>query len=114
MKRMSKRKPITKRSRNKHFSVDVLVNEALQKGEWRDFYTEGSTIGDLLEITVKTCDLEEFVAEQLELSYISHTMGGASKRVLLKATDLIEGMRIDADGTQVSLWLLDLELHIRM
>jgi len=115
MKRVSKRKTIQKRSRNKRFSVDVLVNEALQKGKWRDFYTEGSTIGELLEITVETYDLEEFVAERLEMSYISHTGGGASKRVLLKAADLIEGTRrIEADGAEVPLLLRNLELHVGM
>ena len=114
MKRVSKRKTITKRSRNKRFSVDVLVNGALQQGEWRDYYTEGTTIGDLLETIVATYDLDEFVAERLEMSYISHTRGGASKRVLLKAEDLIEGMRTDADGAQVPLVLSDLEMHVGM
>jgi hypothetical protein len=114
MKRVSKRKTITKRSRNKRFSVDVLVNGALQQGEWRDYYTAGATIGELLETIVETFDLDEFVAERLEMSYVSHTRGGTSKRVLLKAADLIEGMRTDADGAQVPLLLEDLELHVGM
>ena len=114
MKRVSMQKTLERGSRNQRFSFDVLVNEALQKGKWRDFYTEGSTIGELLEITAYTYELDDFVAERLEMSYISQTGGGTRKRVSLKAADLIESLRKYVDGAEVPLSVSDLELHVVM
>lgn len=52
LKRVSEQVTVTRMSRNKCFSVDVLVNEAIQKKEWMKFLNDDTTAGEAKDIIV--------------------------------------------------------------
>lgn len=116
LERISKPKTVTRTSRNKNFSVDVLVNDAIKAGEWLEFYVDGMDVSELLGVIVDTYDLDGLVAERLELSYLTHTRGGNPKRVILESDDdILEGRTIhDAQGAQHPLQLADLDLYVKL
>lgn len=114
LKRVSRPKVQGRASRNKSFSVDVLLNEALKDGSesWHLLYTDGITIDELAARVVDNYDLDEYVASRLEFSYVSHTTGGNEKRIVLNGTDSISGTRIDSNGDEQLLELDDVELFV--
>ena len=66
LSRVSKQKTVNRASRNSRFSVDVLVNQALGDGAWKDIVREEEndcqSVGELKEKVIEMCDLDEFVA----------------------------------------------------
>ena len=115
MKRISKRRKTTRASRNKNFSVDVMVNEILKDGEksWHRLFTEGMSVGELLDIISETYDLDQFVAERLEMSYKAYTTGGKEKRVVMESNDVIDEQRFtNEDNEEEELTLKHVEMNV--
>ena len=79
LKRISERKPAAKTSRNKRFSIDVMVNEDIIKGGWKRLIVDGMTSSELLQAIAGHYDLDEFVSERLQLLYNTYTRGGNKK-----------------------------------
>jgi hypothetical protein len=114
--RVSQQKTLSRASRNKRFSVDVLVVEAITRGEWRDqLVTVGMSVDDLLESIKTQYDLDEFVSDRLIIGYYTQTAGGAKKWKTLQPTDILDelGIRTNDAGEQVPLLLTDLELFVQ-
>ena len=114
LKRISERRPAGKTSRNKRFSVDVIVNDDIIKGGWKRFIVEGMSVSELLEAVSEHYDLDEFVSERLEIVYNTYTRGGNKKIQVLTAAQRIGelGFRTNEDGEQHQIMLDDLELFV--
>ena len=116
LKRVSRRRQVHRASTNKRFSVDALVNDILKRGEesWHNLYTTGEQMGNLLERIAEIYDLDEFVSDRLQLSYISYTTGGNQKRVVMTNQDVLEDHNIvEEDGETSSPLTIDkLELSV--
>ena len=80
LKRVSNTKTLTRSTRNKRFSIDVLVNDALKNGMWKDIAVEGMSIGGLLNATSELYDIDDFIRDHLELIY--HTGWSCGLKVL--------------------------------
>jgi hypothetical protein len=78
--RVSIWKTLTRASRNKRFSVDVLVVEAIVKGDWKhQLVMPGMSVDELLESIKNQYDLDEFVSDRLVIGYETFTLGGNKK-----------------------------------
>ena len=75
--RVSQTKRLARASKNKRFSVDVDVVQAIVSGEWkRQLMTDGMTVEELLEELRTHYDLDEYVSERLVIGYETYTRGG--------------------------------------
>ena len=118
LERVSRQKTVTRASRNSRFSVDVLVNQALVDGAWKDIVREEencTTVLDLKEKVSDMYDLDEYVASRLTFSY--HTYVGANRTK--KIIDLDDGkrfeelgMRTKENGEQVPILLHDIVMQV--
>jgi hypothetical protein len=116
IERVSQQKIISRSSRNKRFSVDVLVVEAIARGEWREqLITPGMLVDDLLESMKTQYDLDEYVSDRLVIGYHTHTAGGAKKWKTLGVADSLDelGIRTTGTGEQAPVLLTDLELFVQ-
>jgi len=113
--RVSRRKTLARASRNKRYSVDVLVVEAIVRGEWHNFVAPGSLVGDVLESIKTNYDLDEYVCNRLVMGYETYTAGGNKKWKPLNENDVMDqlGVRTDSEGNQIPLELRDLELFVQ-
>ena len=74
LERVSRRKTLQRASRNKRFSIDVLVVEAIIKGDWKhQLVIPGMTIDELLESIKTQYDLDEYVSDRLVIGYETYT-----------------------------------------
>ena len=114
LKRISERKPAAKTSRNKRFSIDVMVNEDIIKGGWKRLIVDGMTSSELLQAIAGHYDLDEFVSERLQLLYNTYTQGGNKKIQVVTAEQRIGelGFRTNEDGEQIQIVLDDLEVFV--
>jgi hypothetical protein len=116
LERVSLPRTVARKSRNKRFSVDVLVVEAITRGEWRQqLVTPAMSVDDLLESIKTQYDLDEYVSDRLVIGYYTHTAGGARVWKQLKTDDNLDelGMRTNDAGQQVPILLRDLELFVQ-
>ena len=79
LKRVSRQKTIAIKTRSRNFSIDLLVNEALQGDMWQNFISDGMNVGSLLDQLATVYDLDEFIAERMVLSYVSYTKSQEKK-----------------------------------
>lgn len=78
--RVSRTKILTRASRNKRFSFDVDVQQAIGSAEWiRELATEGTTVDELLEQMKTLFDLDEFVCDRLVIGYGTFTRRGVKQ-----------------------------------
>ena len=116
MHRVSRTKILQRASKNKRFSVDVDVIQAMTSGECIvQLATEGSTVGDILEQIMTQYDLDEYVSERLIVGYETFTDGGLKKWKTLDPGNAIDelGMRTNEDGVQVAVTVRDLTLYVQ-
>ena len=117
LERVSRRKKLSRDSRNKRFSVDVHVNEELVADKWKERYVmEDSTAVEVLETIADVYDLDEFISERLELVYVTHSAGGTKqiKRLDPDYPVLNAGSRTTKEGELVPIPLDHLELYVHM
>ena len=96
--------------------MDVLVVEAIAKGEWRDhLYTPGMPVDELLESIKTLYDLDEYVSDRLVIGFETYTANGNKKWKELGPLDVIEqiGMRVTKEGQRVPTTINDLELFVQ-
>ena len=114
--RVSQTKRLARASKNKRFSVDVDVVQAIVSGEWkRQLMTDGMTVEELLEELRTHYDLDEYVSDRLVIGYETFTRGGNKKWKWLDSADFLNelGMRTNKDGEQVAISMEDLELFVQ-
>ncbi len=116
MKRVSEQRTIQRASRNSNFSIDILINEAIKKGEWRtNIWIEGLTAGETKGLIVEHYDLDEFVADRLEFSFIKYTQGGNEKREVVEDDERMTGATVlDKEGNQKILTIDDIQLFVKL
>ena len=116
LKRVSKCEVQKRASRNQRFSVDVLINESLKNGSWRNLVVEDQQVGDVLDEIVSNFDLDEFVSDRLELVYTTHTRGGVKQIKNLRKEQVIGeiGMRTNKEGEQQEITIEDLQLYVHI
>jgi len=109
LKRVSRRRKVTRASRNSRFSIHVEANEQLLKGGWRTFVTEDPAISvnELREKAIEKYDLDEFVGERLTFYFETYTGTGNKNIKNLKDDQCFDslGMRTNKDGEQVQIEL---------
>ena len=116
LSRVSRTKRLARSSRNKRFSVDVDVVNAIVSGVWkRQLVTDGMTVEHLLEELKTYYDLDEYVSDRLVMGYATYTRGGNKMWKFLDSDDLIDemGMRTNEEGTQVAVTIDDVELFVQ-
>ena len=79
LERVSRAKVLTSASKNKYFTEDVHINEAIKKGEWRYLIVDNMTVEELKVQMQNNHSLDGFVAERLHLSYETHRSGENKK-----------------------------------
>ena len=116
MKRVSRRKKLSRKTRNSRFSVNVLINQSITDGKvWRNIVSEDYNIStaDLLNQIVEMYDLDEFVSERLTFSYYTYANG---KKVIkdLAATQTFNdlGMMTKETGEQAPLTIDNLRIQV--
>jgi hypothetical protein len=118
---VSRQKIVGRATRNKRFTEDVLANEAISTGQWHDLVHNDMTCQEALELISTNYDLDEYVAERLELTYATYS--GANQNSRKKDIKAVEplttmgnlGMRTTKEGGQVGIELKDLVpfVHVR-
>ena len=120
LERVSETKYVTSTTAHTNFSDDVIVNDDIEKGEWRDLMDETMTsVEDINLFIIQIYSLEEAVADRLELYYVTKTgNNGNTKKIVLEDNDL----RVDTfqiithDNKNMfprSVVMTDINLHIR-
>ena len=114
LKRISERRATTRMSRNRRFSVDVVVNEDIIGGGWKRLVVDGMSTSELVEAISEHYDLDEFVAERLQVLYNTFTRGGNKKIQVLTAEQRIGelGFRTNEEGEQIQIGLDDLDVFV--
>ena len=72
LKRVSKTKKVSRRSRNQTFVPDGILNEIIKNGDWHEHYDPNAdmTVGELLHVVGTTYyDMSPWVTDHLYLSY---------------------------------------------
>ena len=106
-------KVLKQHSRHTRFSVDVLVNEHIRSRGWLELLAQGMKVGELLEEIATSYDLDEYVAERLELVYDTYTRAGR-KQIQSFDEDVFLtqlGVRTNEKGEQVT---IDLTKDVRL
>lgn len=110
MERVSRLKTLARMSRQKSFSDDVLINEELKAGGWREYHTDGMTFEDLLaDVIIASYCLEADVAERLDFTYRVGTAIKSTQMHLVVADHALKG----PDGGNVALTINDVELFVK-
>ena len=79
-------------SRNQRFSIDVLVNEALKSGAWRELVMEDQRVDEVLDTISTNYDLDEFITDRLELVFTTYTRGGTKKSKCYEMNKCLENL----------------------
>ena len=82
-------------SRNKNFTEDVYINEALRKGEWKQFVVAGMEVEELTQQIADNYELDEYVVERLQFVFEMYSAperrrghgGGNKKRIIALSND---------------------------
>ncbi len=115
LERVSRQRKLTQSSRNQNFSDDVLVNEAIKKGEWRDeLFVYGMTFGELKERLVERYALDNYVVERLEALYLKWTARGIKKCKPIGDSEELSGTTRDENGLERPLSIQDIQLFVKM
>lgn len=113
--RVSKTKILSRSSKNKRFSVDQDVVQAIVSGEWKEqLATDGMTIDELLDDVKSQFDLDAYVSNRLVIGFDTYE-GGVKKWKALEADDVISelGIRTTIENARVPVELKDLELFVQ-
>ena len=114
LERVRSRNVLTRVSHNHNFCFDVHVNELLKDGpqSWHVLYDNSMDMNALSEKVSEQYDLDQFVAGRLQFSYKGYTRGGKEKRMVLKDSDTISGMRMNVDGIEEQLTIGDVDISV--
>ena len=119
LKRVSRRKKLTRATRNSRFSVNVLINQAMVEGTvWRTIIEEENyniSTAEVANTLVEMYDLDEFVGDRLVFSYYTYINNKKTVKNLADTQTFNElGVRTTEEGTQVPLTVDDVSVQVMM
>ena len=114
LKRVSRRERAKRMSRNQWFTTDVLLNNALKNGSWKQYVVGDYTISECIDSICVSNDLDKYVAERLEFSYCTYSAKGIKKIKSLLPTQVISelGMLTTEANQTRAITVDDLNLHV--
>jgi hypothetical protein len=95
----------------------IMANEAISTGGWHKLVHDDMTCQDALELISTNYDLDEYVAERLELTYATYS-GTQLKKEIKQVDPLVTmgdlGMRRNEQGQHVTIELTDLIPYVHV
>ena len=103
---------------HQNFSYDVLVNQRIKNGEWRNLHSEGLIVDGLCNLMQETYDLDDEIVSRLEFGYCTKIGNNGNTKIvsLRRDNELTQGeIRFDDDSSLPAcpLTIHDVEVKVR-